>query len=245
MKATVQRLLQKILGYDRYLWYFTLYKLRTLKMDKNENDFFHFLSLIKGHCTVLDIGANLGLMSFHLAKKAKICYAFEPMPNNIGVIEQVKEKYNLKNLHLLKNALGDKNTEIELVLPVVDGVKKQGLSHVVDPKMKEFNDGEVIKTKCYTLDTQAELQDLKIDAIKIDVENFEYEVFVGGEKMLKRCKPIIYCELWDNENRLNTFEYLRKIGYDILVLKNGKLEKIQSNPSHIQNFFFLPTHVKS
>ena len=57
-----------MLGYDRYLWYFTLYKLRTLKMDKHENDFFHFLTLIKGHSTVLDIGANLGLMSFHMAK---------------------------------------------------------------------------------------------------------------------------------------------------------------------------------
>ncbi|MGY8846817.1 MAG: hypothetical protein ACKVLH_05595, partial [Bacteroidia bacterium] len=88
MKAFIQRILQNILGYDRYLWYFTLYKLRTLKMDKHENDFFHFLTLIKGHSTVLDIGANLGLMSFHMAKKAKVCYAFEPMPNNIGIIKR-------------------------------------------------------------------------------------------------------------------------------------------------------------
>ena len=242
MKAFLQRILQNILGYDRYLWYFTLYKLRTLKMDKHENDFFHFLTLIKGHSTVLDIGANLGLMSFHMAKKAKVCYAFEPMPNNIGIIKRVKNKYSLTSLHLLQNALGNKDRKIELVLPIVDGVKKQGLSHVVDEKMTEFNDGTIHKTMCYTLDTQKEIQGLQIDAIKIDVENFEYEVFVGGEEMLKRCKPIIYCELWDNQNRINSFEFIRGLGYEIMVLENGKLEEIQSNPSHIQNFFFIPTH---
>lgn len=242
MKATIQRLLQKLLGYDTYLWYFTLYKLRTLKYDRHENDFFHFVSLIKPNQTALDIGANLGLMSYHLAKNSKETYAFEPMPNNYKVVEKVKAKYNLTNLHILTNALGNENTRIQLVLPEVDGVKKQGLSHVVDAKMKEFNEGTIYETDCIKLDDQPQLQGKQIDAIKIDVENFEYEVFLGAEKILRAYKPIIYCELWDNQNRIDCFKYLQGLGYETKVLQNDKLETIQSNPSHIQNFFFIPKH---
>jgi len=240
MKALIQRILQKVLGYDSYLWYFTLYKLRTLKYDTNENDFFHFLTMIKKEDTVLDIGANLGLMSHYMAQRSAKTYAFEPMPNNIEVIKKVKSTFRLTNLELITNALGNKNKRIQLVLPEVDGVKKQGLSHVVDEKMTEFNDGSIFETDCYKLDDQKEIQDQHIAAIKIDVENFEYEVFQGAEGILKKYKPIIYCELWDNQNRVDCFQYLTRLGYEINVYKNRKLEVIQSNPSDIQNFFFLP-----
>ncbi len=241
MKSLVQRLLQAVLGYDRYLWYFTIYKLRTLRGDENENDFFHFLSLIKPDQTTLDIGANLGLMSYYLAKNTKETIAFEPMPNNYRVIEKVKERYQLDKLTIQSHALGNENKKIQLILPVVDGVKKQGLSHVIDEKMTEFNEGQSFETDCYRLDDVAVLKGKKIDAIKIDVENFEFEVFLGAEQLLKKDKPLIYCELWDNQNRLDCFNYLEELGYTTMVLQNGKLEAIKSNPSHIQNFFFLPS----
>lgn len=234
-------MLQQLLGYDTYLWYFTLYKLKTLRSDKNENDFFYFLSLLKKDAVALDIGANLGLMSYYLAKQTTETIAFEPMPNNYKVVEKVKKKFNLLNLTILTNALGNENKEIQLVLPIVDGVKKQGLSHVVDDKMTEFNEGNLFTTQCKRLDDLPVIADKQIDAIKIDVENFEYEVFLGAEDLLLRCKPIIYCELWDNQNRIDCFEYLGKLGYTTMVLQNNKLERVQSNPSHIQNFFFLPS----
>lgn len=239
MKATIQRILQKVLGYDKYLWYFTLYKLRTLKYDKNENDFFHFLTLLDKDSITLDIGANLGLMSYFLANKTKTTFAFEPMPNNIKVLDRLKSKFNLKNVHILTNALGNENKKIQLVLPEVDGVKKQGLSHVVDDKMTEFNEGSLFETDCYRLDDMEVLKDIPVDAIKIDVENFEYEVFLGAESLLKKYKPIIYCELWNNQNRLDCFEFLRSLGYTIHVYENETLNAIEGNPDHIQNFFFL------
>ena len=152
----------------------------------------------------------------------------------------MKTKYKLTNLHLLTNALGNENKRIQLVLPEVDGVKKQGLSHVVDDKMTEFNDGSIFETDCYKLDDVTALKGVKVDAIKIDVENFEYEVFKGAENLLKTYKPIIYCELWDNQNREDCFQYLKGLGYETHVYEHGILQKIDSNPSHIQNFFFIP-----
>lgn len=240
MKAAIQRFLQFILGYDLYLWVFTLYKLRVLKYDQNENDFFHFISILKPENTVLDIGANIGLMSYYLSKNFNQVVAFEPMPNNFRVINKLKSKFKLNNLQIITCALGNENKQIDLILPIVDGVKKQGLSHVVDDKMTEFTEGSIYKTDCYKLDDVVEIKNLKIDAIKIDVENFEYEVFLGAEKLLKEHKPIIYSELWNNQNRLDCFEYLQKLGYETHVFKNGKLELINNNPSDIQNFFFIP-----
>lgn len=241
MKAFIQRILQQSLGYSSYLWLFTRYKLFTLRWDKNERDFFHFLSLLDSSDVVLDVGANLGLMSYYLAKKCTVVHAFEPMPNNFNNLERLKRTFNLHNLRLHQTALGDKNQEIELILPVVSGVKKQGLSHVVTDKIKDFNEGSTISSTCYKLDDYTAIQELKISGIKIDVENFEFEVLKGAENLLKRDKPIIYAELWDNQNRHDCFEYLINLGYDICVLKGSSLVKIERNPNNIQNFFFLPT----
>jgi FkbM family methyltransferase len=239
LKSLIQRILQFLLGYDLYLWSFTRFKLKVLKYDKNENDFFHFISLVKPEATVLDIGANIGLMTFYMAKRFNHVVAFEPMPNNIKVIEKLISKYHLSNVNLQKCALGNENTQIQLVLPVVDGVKKQGLSHVVDEKMTEFNEGGVIETQCYKLDDVEDLKSLKIDAIKIDVENFEYEVFQGAKALLSKDKPMIYCELWNNQNRIDCFNFLESLGYQKFVYVNNKLELLEGNPSDIQNFFFI------
>jgi FkbM family methyltransferase len=240
MKAFTQRVLQQFLGYSTYLWVFTRFKLLTLRWDKNERDFFYFLSLLDTSDCVLDIGANLGLMSYYLAKKCEVVHAFEPMPNNFKNLERLKQHYKLQNLLLHQTALGESNQQVELVLPVVGGVKKQGLSHVVTEKIKDFNEGNKISATCYKLDDFNAIQEIKISGIKIDVENFEFEVFKGAEALLRRDKPIIYAELWDNQNRHDCFEYLTNLGYHIYVLDRGKLKNIKSNPNNIQNFFFLP-----
>ncbi len=239
MKSLIQRILQRLLGYDLYLWCFTLYKLRVLKYDKNENDFFHFISLIDPKSTVLDIGANIGLMTYYMAKRFDNVIAFEPMPNNIKIIQRLIQKFKFKNVKLVQCALGNQNTQIQLVLPIVDGVKKQGLSHVVDEKMTEFNEGRLFETECYKLDDVEIIQNKKVDAIKIDVENFEFEVFQGAEQLLLAHKPMIYCELWNNKNRIDCFEFLAGLGYDRYVFNGVDLEKIEGNPSDIQNFFFI------
>jgi hypothetical protein len=79
-----------------------------------------------------------------------------------------------------------------------------------------------------------------VKAIKIDVENFEYFVFKGAENTLRKYKPLIYCELWDNENRAQCFELLSgELGYKIMVLEEGKLVKFDPGVHENQNFFFV------
>ena len=148
MKNSIKYILQTLLGFKNYLYVFSIFKIRTLKGDSKEGDFFHFLNLLKENDTVLDIGANIGIMSVHLSEKVKSghVHAFEPIPQNFEVLERIVTKFNLSNITLHNYALGDEEKQIEMVLPVVSSVKMQGLSHVVHESIEEFNDGEIIRT---------------------------------------------------------------------------------------------------
>lgn len=241
MKSFIQRMLQKFLGYERYLWVFTLYKLKVLKNDPSEKDFFHFVGLLPKDAMVLDIGANLGLMTYYLSKAAKEVHAFEPIPSNANNLQKLLIHKNLSNVKVHRCALGDQSGELELILPEVDGVIKQGLSHVKADKMTEFNEGVSVKAEVHTLDDlkRSELNK-KIDGIKIDVENFEYEVFKGALATLKEDKPLVYCELWDNQNRFDCFKLFKELNYGIYELIGEKLVELKGDQSHGQNFFFIP-----
>ncbi len=240
MKKFIQNILQSVLGFRRYLFYFSLFKIKTLKRDKREGDFFHFMSLLPEDAKVFDIGANIGIMTALLAKHCKsgVIHAIEPIPENFAALTRICKHFGFTNVHLHQYALGAEDGELEMVMPEVQNVKMQGLSHVVHDSITEFNEGERYSVPQYRLDDLGEaIKDVK--GIKIDVENFEYFVFKGAENMLRQYKPLIYCELWDNENRQKCFDLLQgELGYEIKVLENGKLIPFDRNIHKNQNFFF-------
>ena len=132
MKNAVKYILHTLLGFKNYLFVFSLFKISTLKRDKKEKDFFQFLRLIPENTAVLDIGANIGIMTVHLARiKGATVYAFEPMPNNIAAFQRIVRHFKLSNVKLFEVALGNTEGEAEMVMPVISSVRMQGLSHVV------------------------------------------------------------------------------------------------------------------
>src|ERR1700747_516323 len=133
MKSKTKYILHKLLGFKNYLFVFSLFKIYTLKQDKKEKDFFHFLKLIPENTAVLDIGANIGIMTVHLARSVKNIkvYCFEPMPNNIATLKRIVNYFKLSNVQIFEFALGNTEGKVEMVMPVVNSVRMQGLSHVV------------------------------------------------------------------------------------------------------------------
>lgn len=239
MKKFVQNVLQKVLGFRRYLFVFSLFKIRTLKRDKKEGDFFHFLSMIPRDAKVIDIGANIGIMTALLAKHCDlgIVHAIEPIPENFEALGRICKHFRFTNVRLHQFALGEAEGQLEMVMPEVQNVKMQGLSHVVHESITEFNEGRRYAVPQHRLDFLVDVV-VNVQAIKMDVENFEYFVLKGGEAALRQFKPIIYCELWDNENRANCFALVRDIGYKVMVLHEGKLTAFDPAIHHNQNFFF-------
>lgn len=241
MKKRIQWFLQRLLGFRRYLFVFSLFKIRTLRWDRKEGDFLHFLSLLQDHDVVLDIGANIGIMTAKLAqrcRKGKV-HAFEPITENFNALTRIVAHFRFDNVVLHPYALGEAPGEIQMVMPEVQNVKMQGLSHVVHDSIEDFNEGQHYSVPIHTLDDLAG-QLGKVRAIKIDVENFEYFVFKGATELLKRDRPMIYCELWDNANRVKCFDFLtQEVGYQIQILEGGQLIPFDPKVHVRQNFFFV------
>jgi FkbM family methyltransferase len=240
MKTAVKFILQTLLGFQNYLYLFSRYKIRNLKRDPKESDFFHFLDMIPEQGTVLDIGANIGIMTVHLAgKEARKVIAFEPMPSNLNALRRVVSHYRLSNVLIMECALGNEEGRAEMVMPMVGSVRMQGLSHVMHASIPENNEGEKVSVVLHRLDALKEIQEAtRITGVKMDVENFEYFVLEGGREMLLKHQPILYIELWDNENRSLCFEFLRGLGYVIYVVDKGSLVKYEKQDK--QNFIFVP-----
>ncbi len=244
MKSATKYTLQKLLGFKNYLFIFSLFKIYTLKQDKNEKDFFHFLSLIPDNTAVLDIGANIGIMTIHLARSIKnvTVYCFEPMPNNINALKRVVNYFKLTNVQVFEFALGNTEGEVEMVMPVVNSVRMQGLSHVVNTDIAENNEGERLLVPLKMLDNIDTLKDTpqRISAIKIDVENFEYFVLDGAKKLIEKNKPIVYVELWENENRKKCLALFGSLNYKAFVIFQNKMLPFDHILHKTQNFIFLP-----
>jgi len=241
LKNRVKRILQKTLGFNTYLKIFAKFKVNTLRRDSKEGDFFVFMKLLKDEGTILDIGANLGIMTWHLLsnfKKAEI-WAFEPIPDNLNVLRATTADVAKNRLRIFDKALGDEKGKLKMVLPKVEDVKMQGLSHVVHESITEFNEGDFYEVEVEKLDNLIHA-DLKVSGIKIDVENFEYFVLKGGQEVIRKNKPIIYSELWDNENRYKCFEFLESLGYETHFRNGTGLKPLKGNPYKGQNFFFIP-----
>ena len=242
MKQLAKKILQTLLGFERYLFTFAVFKIKTFHWDKKESDFFHFLNLMEKDAQVLDVGSNIGVTSVLLSQhlnQGKV-YSFEPLPPNYKTLEKVVEYYKCPNIQLFKFAVGEEDKKVEMVLPEVDSVQMQGLSHVVHQDLTEFNEGKRFTTDLKRLDGLAELQGVTIKGIKLDVENFEFFALRGAEAILKRDHPIVYTELWENDNRRKCFEYMEELGYSIHIHEGGKLIPYVPEKHDTQNFFLMP-----
>ncbi len=173
---------------------------------------------------VLDIGANLGVMTVHLSRHVRRgrVVAFEPMSENLAVLRRVIGRYGLANVQVEACALGDREGAAEMVLPVEHGARRHGLSHVVHDSIGERNEGLRRSVPMRRLDDFGFAMAPGPAAIKIDVENFEWFVLEGGLATLRAHRPMLYVELWENENRTRCLELLTGLGYEASVCEDGR-----------------------
>jgi len=242
MKTLVKFVLQKVLGFKNYLFIFSLYIIATLKSNRKEGDFLHFLSMLPDNSNVLDIGANIGVMTVHMARKlpSSEVFSFEPVPDNLFTLKRLLRFFKIANVKVFEFALGNYEGTAEIMLPEHKNVKFQGLSHIEGVEGTEGDRGVLYTVAMHKLDDIPELHSLtrKISGIKIDVENYEFNVLDGARKLLEFHKPIVYAELWDNQNRIDCLKLMSDIGYSTFVLDNGVLVIFEANRHKTQNFFF-------
>ena len=140
---------------------------------------------------VLDVGGNVGLWSMHFSRVFDRVVAYEPIPVNQDCFMRNTIEHPTRptpNVELRRVALGAEVGEVTLECEphVTSG------THVAPQDASKMKEGAMMFTSPLTT-IDAERYDF-VDAIKIDVEGFEYPVIKGAEETIRRCKPIICIE---------------------------------------------------
>lgn len=145
----------------------------------------------------VDVGAHVGLWSMHLAKRFAQLQAFEPVPS-LG--DLWVRNVQSANAVLNRCALGNARGKVDMQIPI----ETTGNAHVAIAGAHPGTRG-VAHPDQIELVRDVEMRTLddcglrNVDFIKIDVEGFERQVLLGGEKTIRRELPVIIVEQKGND----------------------------------------------
>lgn len=171
------------------------------------------ISFCKNFRTALDIGANYGIMSYHMSKIFNQIHGFEIVPEVNECFKLNVNNFNLKNVNVHDCGLGNKEDLVSLNFRPT-----KTFSTHVDPTSTSGN----IKIK--TLDS---FNFENVDFIKIDTEGYETFIVQGGIETIKKYKPVILYErklhsLRYNQEKNSVLDFLKEYGYKELTHVNSK-----------------------
>ena len=139
---------------------------------------------------VFDIGANIGNHTVYWGKRLNVnkIYAIEPI--NV-TYEKLCTNIKINGLdnRVIAYNVGVGSSISKAAIKVYDEANCGGSSITID------TNGNI---DIITIDS-LNIQDEHVDLLKIDTEGFEYEVLCGAKETIKKYRPVIYCEI-DDEN---------------------------------------------
>ncbi|MEX3811317.1 FkbM family methyltransferase [Paraburkholderia sp. BR13439] len=151
-------------------------------------------SLVTNESHVIDVGANIGFTSIAFSTfcpNGKIA-AVEPVPRTFELLEKNLSAAGVTNVSRLNFALGAQAGELKM-----QGNPDFLAGSFVADKFS-INDGIhfVDTVPVYRLDEAFESMGLaRIDAMKVDVEGFELDVFEGARATLETFRPLVFMEM--------------------------------------------------
>lgn len=155
----------------------------------------------KNRKVIIQAGGNAGFYPKKYSSLFETVYTFEPdWLNFYCLTHNVPES----NVVKFQACLGNENKLVSL------NIKEAN-------RGKNFVSGDGIYPVC-------KIDDLNLNncsAIQLDIEGFEYYAILGGLETIKKFKPVIVLEIWDQldnryEKHLNslTYELLESLGYE-------------------------------
>jgi FkbM family methyltransferase len=156
--------------------------------------------LLKPGDVFWDVGANVGFVSSYFAHpryQLSGLHAFEPNPVPFKVLQSLFAAHPFGRAHPF--GLGDKNETISM------NVSSQG--SCIGTMTRDLNENRQIQVQIRNGDgVRRELQLPCPNAIKIDVEGFEPNVFAGLSETIAECRPIIVFEhIWLSDDQIRQF----------------------------------------
>jgi FkbM family methyltransferase len=184
-----------------------------------------------GEGEIIDVGANLGVVSLILARRfpQRTIHSFEPAPSTFRAFESNIELNACGNVRALQCAVADCDGTIPFNAdPIGRGTNSIAMSK------GEFE----INVPCTTLDAYADQNSIdEIAFLKVDVEGFEAAVFQGARRILSEQRAAtIYYEVCPGNSKNSGAEpqlatrILQQHGYALYrISENGLLESVDES----------------
>ncbi|MCS3937081.1 FkbM family methyltransferase [Salinibacter ruber] len=175
-----------------------------------------------GSGSVIDVGANLGLVSLLLAERYsdRDVHAFEPNPSTAQSLRENLRRNEARNVKVCQTAVGNETGTIRF---------RGGDDNRATARRATDGDSSVISVPCTTLDDYVEKTGIdEIALLKVDVEGYEADVLRGSEELLQEQKVnAVYFEVCPALEREAGFEpgtaasILVRAGYRLHRIVNG------------------------
>jgi FkbM family methyltransferase len=188
--------------------------------------------------TLIDIGANVGLITLLLAEKVQYAWLFEPNP-----VAAARARANLEINHLKfevhELALSDTTGSVEF--------EDEGGVSSCNRTVVGFTTSAPTRTvPCIQFDQflAAHLLPSPISAIKIDVEGHENSVLHGMIECLRQNRPrIVMFEYLQRTNLRETIKLFETAGYTVLQLTAHGAVVATAEVPPLQNLFASPNEL--
>ncbi|SFQ09743.1 FkbM family methyltransferase [Tranquillimonas alkanivorans] len=210
---------------------------RALRSWRNGEPELHLLpKLCSRDLLSVDVGANTGVYSWHLARFSAGVIAFEPQPEHAAfLIRAFGRRVDVQQV-----ALSDAPGEAKLRVPL--GEHQDGRATIEMQNALTDDAIREIPVMCRRLDSY-NLPPTGL--VKIDVEGHELSVLRGAEAILVRDRPHLIIEAEDRhrpEALASIRKYLLDFGYRPFVYRNGALVPLEGSgprdPGFV-NFVFM------
>ncbi|MGH8497034.1 MAG: FkbM family methyltransferase [Gammaproteobacteria bacterium] len=138
---------------------------------------------------IFDIGANIGWYSLvldRIAPEGADIYAFEPEPENFGLLVENVARNRASKVHPIRKGISDREEVRKLHLCPSGNRGRHSLLPI--------NEGEAIDVPVVPLDTfwaEQHLGARVLRLLKIDIEGYEYIAFKGAGAALSRCRAVL------------------------------------------------------
>ncbi|MGD1914474.1 MAG: FkbM family methyltransferase [Rivularia sp. (in: cyanobacteria)] len=172
----------------------------------------------------LDIGANIGYYSLLVSPYCRSIYAFEPDLRSIAALKANAEKVD--NITIIQEAVYSKAGEMQFDITGLPELSKLNSKSTATAT-------NCINVKVDTLDNFAsKYPDLRVTAIKTDVEGADLEVLLGGTNLIEKEQPLILSEAFPDSR---VFKFVKQLDYLIFAfIKPKDKSKFHLKPKFIQ-----------
>lgn len=173
---------------------------------------------VKNGYMCVDIGANVGVMSYFMSKKTGsngYVYSYEPSPIAYRQLLDMIYDNALKNVFPTQSVIAEKCCACDFYVSSRDPLSVMSSLRQNDPKSIKHKLPQLTLDELFGIDR-------KVDYIKIDAEGAEVNILKGSLKTLEKWKPILQVEvhgpfLKDFGTSIEElFSMMKHIGYNII-----------------------------